>query len=117
MPRTKLHEQQWYRFSFIIRVQPRDINMAGHVGNENIVALVGTARSEMFLEMGFSELDLGDGETGIIMSDLVVNYKAEASMFDELLIETQVGELNRKGFRMFHRVTKGRTLIALMETV
>lgn len=116
MPRIKLQEQPEYQFRYTIRVQPRDVNLAGHVGNETIIALVGTARAELIRSMGFSEVDLGDGETGIIMSDLVVNYKAEASIFDELLIETCLGELGRKSFRAFHRLTRGKDVVALVET-
>jgi acyl-CoA thioesterase FadM len=47
---------------------------------------------------------------------MVVNYKAEAFMFDELLIETHIDEVVGKGFRMFHRVRRDASLIALVET-
>jgi acyl-CoA thioesterase FadM len=98
-----------------VTLQPRDINYAGHLGNDTLISLVGAARADMFRSMGMSELDLGDGQTGIIMSELAVNYKAEAFMFDEFLIDTHIGELGRSGFRLFHRVTK-KTVIALIET-
>ena len=116
MPRIKLDEQREYTFHYTIRLQPRDINYSGHLGNDALVSLVGTARTNMFRSMGLSEIDLGDGQTGIIISDLVVNFKAEAFMFDELLIDTHIGEFSRNGFRMFHRVTKGQTIVALAET-
>lgn len=116
MSRIKLDEQHEYTFLYAITLQPRDINYGGHLGNDSLVALVGTARANMFRSLGLSEGDLGDGRTGIIMSDLVVNYKAEAFMFDEVLIETQVAEFRRTGFRIFHRVKKGAALIALAET-
>jgi len=70
----------------------------------------------MFHVTGFTELDLGDGVTGVIMSDLAVNYKAEAQMFDELTIDTHVGEFSRNSFRTFHRVTKGDLVVALAES-
>ncbi len=113
MPRIKLHEQPEYRFKFRIRVQPRDINFAGHLGNDTIISLVNTARAELLNSIGLWEIY---GETGIIMSDLAINYKAEASMFDELLIETHFGDLGRKGFRAFHRITRGPEVVAVMET-
>ena len=116
MSRIKLDEQHEYTFLYAITLQPRDINYGGHLGNDSLVALVGTARANMFRSLGLSEGDLGDGRTGIIMSDLVVNYKAEAFMFDEVVIETQVAEFRRTGFRIFHRVKKGEVLIALAET-
>jgi acyl-CoA thioester hydrolase len=86
------------------------------MGNDALVSLVGAARADIFHSMGMSELDLGSAQIGIIMSDLVVNYLAEAFLFDELFIDTHIGELGRNGFRLFHRVTRKETLIALVET-
>ncbi len=116
MPRTKLSEQQHYEFRFTIQAQPRDVNMAGHVGYDSLVAMAGTARSNMFRTLGFSEGNLGDGKTGVIMSDLEVNYRAEAFMFDDLVFENHVGEMTRTGFRLFQRVRKETTVIALVES-
>jgi acyl-CoA thioesterase FadM len=116
MPRIKLREQQVYEFRSSIQVRPQDVNYGGHVGNDNLISLVGTARAQLLHSLGLSELDLGDGKTGIIITDLVVNYKAEAFMFDELIIETHLDEFAQKGFRMFHRIRNGRKLVALVET-
>jgi acyl-CoA thioester hydrolase len=116
MPRIKLKEQEVYEFRFPIKVRPQDINYAGHMGNDNLISLVGDARAQLFHSLGLSEMDLGDGQTGIIITDLVVNYKGEAFMFDELLIEIHLGEFVQKGFRMFHRILKDSKLIALVET-
>jgi len=116
MPRTRLVQQETYEFRSSVSVQPRDVNYAGHVGNDALIALAGTARALMLHALGLSELDLGDGRTGIVMTDLAVNYKAEGHLFDELLIETHVDELTRTGFRLFQRVTKGERLVALVET-
>jgi acyl-CoA thioesterase FadM len=116
MPRIKLSEQEVYEFQSSFQVRPQDINYGGHVGNDNLISLVGAARAHLFHSLGFSELDLGDRQTGIIITDLVVNYKAEAFLFDELLIETHIGEVAPKRFRMFHRIRKDMKLIALVET-
>jgi acyl-CoA thioesterase FadM len=116
MPGIKLSEREVYEFQSVIQVRPQDINFSGHMGNDNLVSLVGAARALLFHSQGFSELDLGDGQTGIIITDMAVNYKAEAFMFDELLVDTHIGEVSHKGFRMFHRVRRGTVLIALVET-
>jgi len=116
MPRVKLSEQETYEFRSSIQVRPQDVNYGGHLGNDNLISLIGAARAYLFRSLGFSELDLGDGQTGIIIADMVVNYKAQAFMFDGLLIETHIGEVVEKGFRMFHRVRRGTKLIALVET-
>lgn len=116
MSRTRLDEQPFYEFSCTITLQPRDINYGGHLGNDSLVSLLGTARAGMFRSVGLSEGNLGDGRTGIIMADLTVSFKAEAFMFDELQIDTHVGEIGHSGFRIFHRVRKGQTIIAFAET-
>jgi len=115
MPRVRLNELQEYSFRYPVRLQLRDINHAGHMGNDTLVSLLGAAQAEMFHSLGLSEIDLGDGRTGIIVSDLVVNYKSEGFMFDELLIDTHATEFSRNSFRIFQRVTRGETLIALAE--
>jgi acyl-CoA thioester hydrolase len=116
MPRIRLMEQETYGFSYSVQVRPQDINYSGHVGNDNLISLVGAARAFTFHSLGFSEMDLGDGHTGVIMTDLAVNYKAEAYLFDNLSVETHAGEFGRSGFRMFHRVSRGEKTIALVET-
>ena len=116
MPRIELKEQEIYEFQSSIQVRPQDINYAGHMGNDNLISMVGDARARLFHSLGISEMDLGDSKTGIIITDLAVNYRGETFMFDELLIETHLGEFVQKGFRMFHRILKDSKLIALVET-
>jgi len=112
----RLVEQGEYQFHYTLTLQPRDINYGGHMGYDALVSLVGVARVHMFRSLGFTELNLGDDQTGMLMSDLSVSYKAEAFMFDELQIDTHIGEFSRRGFRIFHRVKKGETIVALVET-
>jgi acyl-CoA thioesterase FadM len=76
---------------------------------------MGTARTQMLRSMGKSESDLGDGKTSIIMTDFVVNFKAEAFMFDELTVDTHIGDLSKTSFRIFYRVMRGLVIIALAE--
>jgi acyl-CoA thioesterase FadM len=115
MPRIRLTEREAYELHHALQVRPQDINYSGHVGNDNLIAMVGAARAFAFHEMGVSELDLGDGETGVIMTDLAVNYRAEAFLFDELSIDTHFDEMGRSGFRMFHRVRREGKTVALLE--
>jgi acyl-CoA thioester hydrolase len=116
MPRIKLVERDGYELHYELQVRPQDINYSGHVGNDNLIAMIGAARAYAFHTMGTSELDLGDGKTGVIMTDLVVNYRAEAFLFDQLSVDTHFDEIGRSGFRMFHRARKGSRIIGLVET-
>jgi acyl-CoA thioester hydrolase len=116
MPRIRLKELLSYEFQYTTRLEPRDINYGGHLANDALVSLADTARADAFHSLGLQEINLGDGQTGIIMSDLVVNFRAEAFMFDEIVIDTHIGELSRNSFRFFHRVAKGDIVVALVET-
>jgi len=116
MPRTKLREQPVYEFHYGVTLQSRDINYGGHLGNDALVTLIGEARVNLLRILGCSEGDLGDRRTAIIMTDLVVNYRGEGFLFDVVCIDTHVGELSRHGFRLFHRVTRDDTVLALAET-
>jgi acyl-CoA thioester hydrolase len=115
MPQIRLNEQLSYEFHYTTRLEPWDINYGGHLGNDALVSLAGSARADAFHVIGLRELDLGDGRTGIIMSDLVVNFRAEAFMFDEIVIDTHIGEFSRTRFRIFQRLTKGDIVVALAE--
>ena len=93
MPRIKLEEQPRYEFMYEVVLQPRDINYGGHLGHETMVTLIHSARADLLRSLGLSEMDLGDGRTAMIMSDLAVNYRGEGFMFDLLRIESHVGEI------------------------
>ena len=50
------------------------------------------------------------------MGDLAVTYFSEGRLFDKLRVDSHVGEMGHSGFRIFHRLVRGETLIALVET-
>lgn len=116
MPRVKLHSQPHYEFHYEVTLQVRDINYGGHLGNDALVGLLHEARIALFHRLGFSEMNLGDGQTGIIMADLVVNYLEEGFMLDRLDIGSHIGEVTKHSFRIFHRLNKGDKILALAET-
>ena len=116
MPQVKLSERDAYEFQHSLQVRPQDVNYGGHLGNDNLITLVGAARAYLFHSLGFTELKIGEPHVGIIITDMVVNYRGEGFMFDELLVETHFDEFVEKGFRLFHRVRKDTRLIALVET-
>ena len=116
MPKIKLKKQEQYEFEYKTTIQVTQINYGGHLGNDALVSITHQARVNLLKELGFTELDLGDGETGIIMADLAVNYLGEAFMFDELTVYSHVDEISSHSFRVFHNITKEDKSIALAET-
>lgn len=117
MARIKLAPLDHYPYYYETNVEVTDLNYGNHMGNDSLVGIIHRARVHFLHRLGASEQNLGDGKTGILLTDLIVNYREEGFLFDKLSVESSIGEMGSKGFRMFHRITanKGR-LIALAET-
>ncbi len=117
MPRIKLDPQDRYRYTYETTIEVTDLNYGNHMGNDALVGIIHRARVHLLRQLGAGETNLGDGKTGILLTDLVVNYKGEGFLFDKLIVESTIGELRPKGFRIFHRITtEQHRLIALAET-
>lgn len=48
MARIKLLEQGSYEFQVSLEVRPQDVNYGGHLGNDHLISIVGTARAHLF---------------------------------------------------------------------
>lgn len=117
MTSIKLAPLDQYQSVYETAVEVTDLNYGNHLGNDALVGIIHRARVHLLDQLSASEHNLGDGETGILMADLIVNYKGEGFLFDRLSVESSIGEVRSKGFRMFHRISaeQGR-VIALAET-
>jgi acyl-CoA thioesterase FadM len=115
MPRIQVIELPNYEFHYKIIVQARDVNYRGHLGIDALIALLSEAGYHMFRSLGFGGVDLGDEQVGFITADMALSFKSEASMFDDLDIESHLADFEKKGFRVYHRVTNKRNTIALAE--
>jgi len=115
--RVKLVPLDHYKSIYETIVEVTDLNYGNHLGNDALVGIIHRARVHFLHQLSASENNLGDGKTGILLADLIVNYKGESFLFDKLGVESSIGGVSSKGFRMFHRITatQGR-LIALAET-
>ena len=84
---------------------------------ERLLALAHQARVRMFEGLGATELDLGDGETGIVAADVAVAYLSEAFLNDVLVFELKPVEIGLVAFRLAHRVAHKGTgkKVALIE--
>ena len=116
MPRIKLKERPFYAFCYKTSLKIRDINYGKHLSNDAVVSLLHEARIYMLQHLGLSELDLGDGKTGMMMADLAVNYKNEGFLGDEIKIHLNIDEINKKSFRVFYKMERAGDLIVLAET-
>jgi acyl-CoA thioester hydrolase len=99
IPTTKLTEIH-------IPVRISDVNYGNHVGNDAFVSIIHEARLQWLKQNGFSEFDFGG--TGIIMSDLGVEFKNEAFYGDLITVSLFAGEVSRAGFELYYQLTTTR---------
>ena len=116
MPRVKLDELPSYEFQHHLTVRATDINYAGHLGNEALLALVHEARAQFLKQLKFNTIIQDDQHIGVIIVDLVVNFRAEAFAQDQLTIDCQIGDIGKRSFRLFHRIRREEQVIALVES-
>ena len=116
MPRVTLKACERYEFSHRLTVRTTDLNYAGHLGNEALLGLVHEARSRLMADLGFDTTRIKQTGLGLVIADLVVNFKAEAFAHDRLDIESHIGEIGEKSFRLFHRLCRNGEVIAFVET-
>lgn len=116
MGRIKINELDNYRFMLERKIYLSNINIAGHVGSVEMTELFQEARYAMMKSMGISDLNLGDGQTGGIMVDIVINFKGEIFLDDVIMVEIDISEIDEKGYRVFYRALKNGKIAAIAET-
>jgi 4-hydroxybenzoyl-CoA thioesterase len=116
MARVVLVEQEQYAFHYPVRIEPRHLSIGNHLGSDNLILLASAARADVFQSMGLTQVDLGDGVTGIIIADIVVTFKAEAFLHDEIVIDTHFGAFTGHSFTAFQRIRNGDKVLAIAET-
>ena len=115
MPRIKLEMPENYVFSTKIDIRVSDINYGNHLGNDALVSLLHEARIRFLNNLGYSELDI-EGH-GIIMSDLIVIYKAQVFHGETVRIDINIQDFTRKTCDIYYKVSKaGNNLVARCKT-
>lgn len=87
----------------IIPVRITDINYGNHLGNDALVSMLHEARVQWLSKIGYTELNIES--TGLIMSDLAVEYKNEAFYGDELNIAIAIGEIGGVSFELYYHIS------------
>lgn len=116
MARVKIETPKRFIFSTQCTVRVGDLNYGNHLANDKLLALLHQARVEFFASLGQSELNFYD--TGLIMSDSIINYKSQAYLNDKLCIEVGLTDITRVAFDIVYRVTMphNNTLVAEAKT-
>ena len=116
VPPIRLLEQPRYEFHYDLTVRVNQLDCGHHLSHDSIIGMAHEARALMFHSLGVEENNLGDARTGVIIGDLAVSHHGEVGLFDTLRIDTHIGELGRSNFRVFQRILREGSLIALVET-
>lgn len=102
----------------MIPVRITDINYGNHLSNDAFVSIVHEARMQWLHRHGYTELNI-EG-TGLIMSDLAVEFKSESFYGDVVEVMFIAGEISRVGFELFYQLFADRnnkkTLLANAKT-
>ncbi len=107
MPRVKIDlPEKFLAISIKIPVRITDINYGDHVGNDSLVAIIHEARMQLLQHHGYTELNI-EG-VGLIMSDLVVEFKKESFYKD--IIDVKIGSINtsKVSFELYYLLTTVR---------
>jgi YbgC/YbaW family acyl-CoA thioester hydrolase len=107
MPRINIEPpDKFFNISIKIPVRITDINYGGHVGNDSLVSIIHEARVQFLRQHGFTELNI-EG-VGLIMSNLVVDFKNES--FYQDIVEVKMGtvDISRVSFELFYQLSTAR---------
>lgn len=93
-------------FECVIPVRVGDINYGGHVGNDSMVSFLHEARVQFLASMGYTEFDI-EG-IGLIQADLMVRYKNEAFLADNLSCKVFFTNFSSRSFDMLCQICTQR---------
>lgn len=104
MARVKLTLPENFSFQTKIPVRITDVNYGGHVGNDSILSLLHEARIQFLQHYNLTELNF-DG-VGLIMSDVVIEFKGELFYGDEITALVTAADFSRIGFDVYYKLVK-----------
>ena len=93
-------------FSTVLSIRVYDLNYGAHLGNDSFISLIHEARAQFFHQHGWTETNIDNTHIGIIIKDLVVNYKNQGRFNDQIRIDIAIENLTSRQFEMFYRLTK-----------
>lgn len=104
MPRVKIELPSHFPFTTSLPVRITDINYGGHGGNDSILGMIHEGRMRFLRSLGYTEMEF-EG-TGMIMSDVIIEFRNELFYGDVIDISVAAGNLTRAGFELFYKIEK-----------
>ena len=107
MPRVKIDlPEKFFDIAISIPVRITDINYGDHVGNDSVVSIIHEARMQFLQHHGFTELNI-EG-IGLIMSDLVAEFKNESFYKDVIDVKIGTGDISKVSFELIYKLSTVR---------
>lgn len=103
MERTKLQIPDRLLETVRIQVRISDINYGNHLGNDAFVSIIHEARMQWLRKYSYTELEI-EG-IGMIMSDLVIEFKNESFYGDLIEVKLFSGEQTRVAFELYYQLS------------
>ena len=104
MARIKIELPPSFLFTAAIPVRITDINYGGHVGNDTVLSIIHEARMQFLHHFGYTEMNFGG--TGLIMSDVGIEFKNELFYEDQVSVAVSIQEITRAGFALYYKLEK-----------
>ena len=92
------------RLSIPVRIT--DLNYGNHLGNDSLVSILHESRVQWLSQYKYSELDI-EG-TGLIMSDLAIEYVNESFYGDVLECTIYAAGISKVSFELLYTVQTNR---------
>ncbi len=104
MAKSNIELPSSFPFSTKLNVRITDLNYGNHVGNDSILSMLHEARVRFLEHYGLAELKF-EG-VGLIMRDVVIEFKNELFYRDELVASVAVSGFTRTGFDIYYKIEK-----------
>ena len=118
MARAKIELPAVFSFTTTIPVRITDLNYGGHVGNDTILSIIHEARMQFLARHGYSEMNFAG--TGLIMSDVSIEFKSELFYGDKIDASVAITEISKVAFALYYKLEKenaaGRVTVAIART-
>ncbi len=102
MNRIKLTLPETFPFSTELFIRITDLNYGGHAGNDVFLSLIHEARQQYLLSLGYKELSFAG--VGLIMADVVLEYKRELNHMDRVRIAVAAADPDKLGFDLYYKI-------------
>jgi acyl-CoA thioesterase FadM len=106
MARIKIELPATFLTTITIPVRITDLNYGKHVGNDSFISIIHEARVQWLHQHNLSEL--GINGTGLIMSDLAIEFKSESYYGDVIEIKVGVAEISKVSFELYYSLSTNR---------